>query len=478
MYCKFNISKSIFAFAILMVANVAGYAQKAWTLRECVDYALENNITVKQNELSSELADLAVVQNRYALLPSLNASANRNWNFGRTIDPFTNLFTTQQVQSDNISLNTNVTLFSGFQLRNTLKQSQLDYMAGLSDLQKIRNDISLNVISAYLQVLFAKEQLKVAAARVTQSTEQRDRIKRMVDAGTMVQGNLLDAESQLSNEELSNITAENQLANATLSLTQLLQLQSPEGFDVQEPDVPLPDVSVAALTPSQIYDIALKTLPEVKAADTRISSAEKGITIAKGGYYPRITAFGSVSSFYSSSSKKISGVDFNGYLPDGSITAGGDTVLSPSFSSRLEDNPYSDQFDNNLNRAIGLSLNIPIFNGLTTRIGVKRAKLNYENARYSAQQTRNQVYQSIQQAHTDALAARKRFDATERNLTAFQEAYQYAEKRFNAGLLNSLEFLTATNNLTRTKIELLQAKYDFIFRVKVLDFYAGNPLTF
>lgn len=478
MYSILKPGKAFFGIVILLFANAAAYAQKSWTLKECVEYALENNISVKQNEIRTGLSELAVVQNKYALLPTLNASANRNWNFGRTIDPFTNLFTTQQVQSDNISLNSSVTLFSGFQLRNTLKQSQLDYMAGLSDLQKIRNDISLNVISAYLQVLYAREQLKVAVARVTQSTEQRDRIQRMVAAGTMVQGNLLDAESQLSNEELSNITAENQLMNAKLSLTQLLQLPTPEGFDVQEPDVPLPDVAVAAMTPSQIFDIAMKNLPEIKAADTRIASAEKGITIAKGGYYPRITAFGSVSSFYSSSSKKISGVDFNGYQPDGSITAGGDTVLSPSFSSRLEDNPYRDQFDQNLNKAVGLSLNIPLFNGLSTRSGVKRAKLNYENARFAAQQTRNQVYQSIQQAHTDAIAARKRYDATMRNLSAFEEAFQYAEKRFNAGLLNSLEFLTATNNLTRTKIEVLQAKYDFIFRIKVLDFYAGNPLVF
>ncbi len=464
--------------SFLIAAGHPANAQKSWTLKECVDYALENNITVKRSEVSAKVSELSVMQNKYALLPSLNASGSRNWNFGRTIDPFTNLFTTQQVQSDNLSLNSNVTLFSGFQLVNTLKQSQLDYMAGLSDLQKIKNDISLNVISAYLQVLYAREQLKVANARVLQATEQRDRVKRMVDAGTMVQGNLLDAESQLSNEELSNITAENQLTNAKLSLTQLLQLPSPEGFDVQEPEVSLPDESVASMNPAQIYEIAQKTLPEVKAADTRISSAEKAITVAKGGFYPRITLFGSVSSFYSSSSKKVSGIDFDGFQPDGSITSAGDTVLSPAYTSRLEDNPYSDQFDQNLNKAVGLSLNIPLFNGMSSRTGVKRARLNFENAKFAAQQTRNQVYQSIQQAHTDALAAKKRYDATQKSVLAFDEAYQYAEKRFNAGLMNSLEFLTATNNLTRTKIELLQAKYDYIFRIKVLDFYAGNPLLF
>jgi len=458
--------------------NMEVYGQKTWTLNECVNYALDNNIAVKQNEITSELNSIVTFQNKMALLPNLNATVGRNYNFGRTIDPFTNQFTTQQVESDNWSLSSNVTLFNGFQLQNTLKQSQLNYLAGKSDLQKVKNDISLNVISAYLQVLYAKEQLNVATARVNQAQQQYDRVKRMVDGGLMVQGNLLDAASQLSNEELSNITAENQLINAKLTLTQLLQLESPDGFDVEDPAAQIPEATVLTLPPTQIFALSLKSLPEIKAADTRVLSAEKGVSIAKATYYPRLTLFGQLSSFYSSSSKKISGIDFAGFQPDGSITSGGDTILSPYFNTRIEDNPYGDQLDNNLNKAFGISLSVPLFNGFSSRSNVKRAKLNLENTKYTAQLTRNQVYQSIQQAHTDAAAAKKRYDATSKSLTAFEEAYQYSEKRFNAGLINSLEFLTANNNLTRTKVELLQSKYDYIFRLKVLDFYAGNPLTF
>lgn len=458
--------------------NADVYGQKIWTLRECVDYALENNITVKQNEINSELNEIVTLQNKLSLLPTLNASVGRNYNFGRTIDPFTNQFTTNQVESDNWSLSSNVTLFNGFSLQNTLKQSQLNFLAGKSDLQKIKNDISLNVITAYLQVLYAKEQLSVADGRVAQSQQQYDRVKRMVDGGLMVQGNLLDAASQLSNEELSKITAENQWITAKLTLTQLLQLESSDGFEVEDPAVQLPESSVTSLQPAQIFDLGVKSLPEIKAADIRVQSAEKGVSIAKATYYPRLSAFGQLSSFYSSSSKKISGIDYNGFVPNGSVTSGGDTVLSPDFTTRIEDNPYRNQLDDNYNKAFGLSLSIPIFNGLSSQSNVKRAKLNLENSRYAAQLTRNQVYQSIQQAYSDALAAKKRFDATTRSLSAFTEAFQYAEKRYNAGLINSLEFLTANNNLTRTKVELLQAKYDYIFRLKVLDFYAGNPLTF
>ncbi|MBK7964651.1 MAG: TolC family protein [Bacteroidetes bacterium] len=473
-----RIFPSVLALLLMVFTNVEVYGQKKWTLRECVDYALEHNITVKQNEINSELNEIITLQNKMSLLPNLNASVGRNYNFGRTIDPFTNQFTTQQVESDNWSLSSNVTLFNGFSLQNTLKQSQLNYLAGKSDLQKVKNDISLNVITSYLQVLYAKEQLNVADGRVAQAQQQLDRVRRMVDGGLMVQGNFLDATSQLANEELSKITAENQWMTAKLTLTQLLQLESPEGFEVEDPAVLVPETSVTDMQPAQIFALGEKALPEVKAADIRVQSAEKGVSIAKASYYPRLTAFGQLSSFYSSSSKKFVGGDFNGFFPNGSITSGGDTVLSPDFSTRIEDNPYRDQLDENYNKAFGLSLSIPIFNGLSSQSNVKRARLNLENSKYAAQQTRNVVYQSIQQAHTDAIAAKKRFDATNKSLSAFEEAYQYAEKRFNAGLINSLEFLTANNNLTRTKVELLQAKYDYIFRLKVLDFYAGNPLTF
>ena len=452
-------------------------AQRTWTLSECVDFALKNNISVRRTEINAGLAEVTQNQSRAALYPTLNASAGRNWSFGRNIDPFTNQFTTDQVESDNLSLNSGVTLFSGFQLTNTLKQSRLEYMAAKSDLQKIRNDISLNVVSAYLQLLYAGEQLKVAAARVEQSTLQRDRISKMVEAGTMVQGNLLDVETQLANEELARITAENQLMNARLTLTQLMQIPSPEGFVAADPGATVPDSAPLQMKPAQLYELSLGILPEVKAAEARVSGAEKALLVARGGLYPRLTAFGQVSSFYSSSNKRIVGLNYSGYGWSGDLTTGGDSVISPLFNRILETNPYNDQLDQNLRKAVGLSLSIPIFNGRSTSAGIQRARLNLENARLSASQTRNQLYQSIQQAHTDAQAAAKRLDAVSRSMNSFEKAFEYASKRLDAGLSNSLDYLNATTNLTRARIELLQAKYDYIFRLKVLDFYAGKPLS-
>jgi outer membrane protein len=435
----------------ILFAHGNAYGQKEWTLKECVDYAVQNNLSIKQQYLNTELSSIKQFQSKMALAPTLNGSAGSSYNWGRSLDPFSYQFTNEEVRSTNLSLNGNVTLFNGFQLQNSLKQSKLDYLASQSDLKKIQNDISLNVVSAYLQSLFGKEQLKVFANRVNESSKQRDRTRIFVEAGTMTRGNLLDAEAQLANEELNKVTAENEYATASLNLIQLLQLDSTPDFKIQDPKPELPPMEILSQSPEQIYQAALKHLPEVKSVEMKVASAEKGLAIANGELYPRLSMYGSYSTGFSSA------------------------TISPSTFERT---PYKDQLDNNLTKSLGISLSIPIFNGWSAQSNVSRSRINMMNATLSADITRQQVYKSIQQAYTDAKSAQKKYDATLKSSEALEEAYQYAEKRFNAGISSSLEFLTATNNLTKAKTELLQAKYDFIFKVKVLDFYAGNPLTF
>ncbi len=434
----------------LLFANGTAYGQKEWALKECVDYALQHNLNVKQSYLSTSQSANEVLRNKLALAPSISGNGSSSYNWGRSVDPFTYQFTNEEIRSVNLSLSGNASLFNGFELQNTLRQSKLDYLASQSDLKKIENDISLNVISNYLQVLFAKEQLKIYANRVDESTKQRDRTKLMFDAGTMTRGNILDAESQLATEELNKITAENQFASATLSLVQLLELDSTQDFQVQNPKVDITSAEILSQTPEAIYQKAMSHLPEIQSVDLKVNSAEKGLDIAKGGLYPRLSMNGSYSSGYSSASQNIKG----------------------------ERTPFGKQLDNNLARSLGLSLNIPIFNGWSAHTSITRAKIGVMNAQLNAQITRNQVYKSIQQAYVDAISAQKKFAATEKSTDALQEAYLYADKRFGAGLSSSLEFLTATNNLTKAKTDLLQSKYDYIFKLKILDFYAGNPLTF
>ena len=464
---------------LLLVHPINGFSQKQWTLQECVDYAVQHNLSVKQQYIATQSQENSVNQSMYSFFPTLNASGSGSFNWGRSVDPFSYTFTNAEIKSINPSLSSNVTIFNGFQLQNTLKQSKLNYLAGQNDLKKIQNDISLSVVSAYLQFLYTKEQLKLTQGRVNESQKQRDRVKSMSDAGAMTQGNLLDAESQLANEELNNITAENQNTIARLSLAQLLELDSIADFDIVTPSVEIPSSSILGATPDQVFQLALTHLPEIKSADFKEKSALTALNIARGSYMPLLTMFGSLSTGYSSTTRNLSGTpEFLGFFPNGYTTASGDIVLAPAFKADYVKTPISTQFDNNRTKALGVSLSIPIFNGMSARYRVSNAKLNLLSAQTSLQQSKNTVYKSVQQAVADANAAQKKYQALTKSVAALNEAYSYAEKRYNAGLTSSLEFLTATNNLTRGKVDLLQAKFDLIFKIKVLDFYAGNSLAF
>ncbi|MFN5346154.1 MAG: TolC family protein [Bacteroidota bacterium] len=474
------IYRSVQIMLVVILANpISGFSQKQWTLQECVDYAVQHNLTVKQQFIATVSQENTVNQSFYSFFPTLNASGSGSFNWGRSVDPFSYTFTNAEIKSINPSLSSSVTIFNGFQLQNTLKQSKLNFMAGQNDLKKIQNDISLSVVSAYLQYLYTKEQLKLTQGRVSESQKQRDRVKAMTDAGVMTQGNLLDSESQLANEELNNITAENQNTIARLSLTQLLELDSIADFDIVTPTVDIPTSSVMNSTADQLFQLAISHLPEIKSATFKEESALTSVSIARGSFMPRLTMFGSLSTGYSSTTRNLDGTpQYLGFFPTGYVTASGEDVLAPAFKTNYVKTPLSTQFDNNVTKAVGVSLSIPIFNGFSSRYRVSNAKLNLLSAETSLQQTKNTVFKSVQQAVADANAAQKKYQALSKSVTALNEAYMYAEKRYNAGLTSSLEFLTATNNLTRGKVELLQAKFDLIFKIKVLDFYAGNPLAF
>jgi outer membrane protein len=476
-----NVSyRSFYLLLLLLLLNpISGFSQKQWSLQECVDYAVQHNLSVKQQFIATVSQENAVNQSFYSFFPTLNASGSGSFNWGRSVDPFSYQFYNTEIKSINPSLSSNVTIFNGFQLQNTLRQSKLNFMAGQNDLKKIQNDISLSVVSAYLQFLYTKEQFKLTQSRVNESQRQRDRTKAMTDAGVMTQGNLLDAESQLANEELNNITAENQNTIARLSLAQLLELDSIANFDIVTPQVDIPTSSVLNSTADELFQLALSHLPEIKSATFKEESALTSVSIARGSYMPRLTMFGSLSTGYSSTARNANGEPlFLGYFPTGYVTTSGENVLAPVSITDYVKTPLSTQFDNNITKAVGVSLSIPIFNGFSSRYRVSNAKLNLLSAETSLQQSKNTVFKSVQQAVTDANAAQKKFQALTKSVTALNEAYMYAEKRYNAGLTSSLEFLTATNNLTRGKVELLQAKFDLIFKIKVLDFYAGNPLAF
>lgn len=447
---NYKAGKTLILISVFIFFCFNSNAQKSWTLQECIEYALVNNITIKQSEISREVSAINYTQSKGSFLPTLNGSTSYSYNFGRSVDPYTYNFTNQEIQSGNFTTNSNINLYSGLQLQNSLAQSKYEYMASNENLAKIKNDIALNVAAAYLQVLYSREALKAANERQESAMQTRDRTKIMVEAGSMAQGNLLDAEAALAAEELAVVNADNQLKSSLISLTQLLELKTTDGFLVVDPSVDLPDQSSLVLSPDEIFTTSLKVLPEFRASEWNLKSAEKSYRVSKGARAPRLNLFGSMTTGYSNYTRRITG----------------------------EKVSFSDQMDENFNKVMGVSLQIPILNGLSTESNIKRSRLNLENAKYTDQQTKNQLYKSIVQAHSDASAGLKRYAASEKAALSTAEAFTYAEKKYNVGMLSSIEFLNVRNNKSKAESDFLQAKYDLIFRIKVLDFYLGKPLTF
>jgi outer membrane protein len=448
-------------------------------LQQCVDYALAHNISIKQVELSMQSSKIGKDQSIANFFPSINGNAGQNYYFGRSIDPTTNQYTTNQVQSNNFSLSASMPIFDGLQLQNTLKQSNLNYMASQYDLKKIKNDISLNVVTFYLQVLYNQELVKTTEEEVNATKLQRDRTQRMFDVGALAKGSLLDMEAQLSTDEVRLVNAKSQLAQSLLSLTQLLELDTVKDFSIAQPVIDIPSNAAQENNVEAVYSTALKTQPDIKSSEYKVMGAQKGVSIAKGGRYPRLSVGGSVSSNYSSVQEDL--VDYI-YGAPRQIGYTIDTVpvysLYPEATPVLEKKSFGKQFDDNISQSVGFNLSVPVFNGWSTRSNIKRSKINLQQSQLNHESTKKSLYKSVQQAVLDADAAYNRYGANLKSVEALTEAKNYNEQKFNVGLISTYDFLLSKNNLAKSQADLLQAKYDYIFRLKVLDFYMGKPLAF
>src|SRR6476661_2527150 len=448
-----------------------------WTLQRAVDYALEHNLNVRQSQLTAESNKAVLTQSKAALLPTANLNGTQTWNTGR---------------SNNFSAQSQVVLFQGFQLRNTIRRNDLDYEASLSDIGKARNDLALNVASAYLQLLLSEELIRSNQSRVASSQAQVARTQILLKAGSVAESNLLDSQSQLASDELNVITATNQRDIARLNLVQLLNLDGAAAstFQVDVPSLPDPDAEAPlALNLEETFRSASATLPEIKAADLRVQSAQRSIDLARGGYYPRLVLSGSLVTGYSSSatSRVLTGDSTATFLPvfqydplNPSAPPRTTTfaVIGPKQpNAELLKTGFFTQLGDNVGRSVQLGLTVPILNGLQVRTNVQRAIINEKLSQARAEQVRLTLRQNIEQAFVDARAAQLQYAAAKRQVAALTLSQRNAEIRFNNGLLNGTDFNIAKNNLTAAESNRIQAKYSFIFRRKVLDFYQGKPLA-
>jgi outer membrane protein len=453
-----------------------GKTQKLWTLSECIQEALNNNIGVKQSELDIKIAAENVRQSKGALLPSLNANATNNYNFGQRIDPFTNEFASTRVRSNSFSLNTSVDLFNGFQNQRSIQQQHFNYEASKYRSERIKNDLALQVANTFLQILLNQELLQLAKNQRDLSIQQVQQRKVLVDAGSLTEGDLLTIESQLAQEELNVTNNENQLHLGVLRLKQLMLFDLNEEFLISFPNLEQITPNIENQPISLIYENALQQMPIIKDAEYQLKSSEKSIQIAKGQQSPSLLLGASYGTGYSGAREQIIGAVFAGQSQIGTTTTG-IPVVTDNYQSLTETVPFGDQLENNLNQTIGLSLIIPIFNGFSTRSTIARARLQNERASYQLEQTKIDLRNDIETAHADARIALKNYEANEKALTSMEKSFEYSQKRFENGLMTAVEFNTEKNNLFRTKSQLIQAKYDFVFKMKILDFFQGKPLS-
>jgi outer membrane protein len=465
---------------VFVLTICISFAQQPWTLQQCIDQALKNNIQIKQTSLNNDLNKVQVTQSYTNMLPSINGSASQNYFFGRSIDPYTNVYTNQQIRSNSFSLSGNMSLFEGLQMQNNLKASKLNYLSSQNDLKKIENDISLNVMNYFLQVLYNEELLNITKSQMDATGVERNRLKRMYELGSVNKGNYLDFESQFATDEVKYIQAQAQMDQSILLLTQLLELDTMKNFSIAKPEIMVPPYDTTQLKVDDIFQLALKTQPDVKSSEYKMLGSEKALSAAKGALYPRLYVGGTISTNLSTSNKDIVYTEQQPIKKEIGFTNAGDTVFSyvPDVRTSISNTPFENQFNDNLGKNVGFTLQVPIFNNWSSRSNIERSRINLEQSRLSNELTKKSLYKSVQQAVTDVMSSYKKFVAGQRSVDALEETYNYNQQRLNLGMINSYDYLISKNNLANAQANLLQAKYDYIFKIKVLDFYQGKPLSF
>ena len=429
---------------VAFLTSIATFSQKKWTLKECVDEALAKNITIQQNKLSLELQKKEVDIAKGNFLPNLNGSSSGRFGFGSFIDNVSN----QRISTDNFNasfdLNSNVTIFNGFRNTNTYKQAQLGVESSLLDLKKIENDISLLVVNGYLNVLFAKENLSAAKIQYEISKTQIEAAESRFNAGVIPKGDLLNTQSTAASDSQTVIANENNLDLALLNLSQLLQVPY-VGFDVASIDVGTPSANLFYKNSNYVYDKSVERLPEIERAKLDIENAAINIELAKGSFLPTVSVFGNMGSGFSHRFNEIFSNDY-----------------------------FFKQLNDNLGYSIGVSLNVPIFNRFQTKNRVAQSKIRKEVSETRLESEKLNLKQTIEQSFLDVRTALKTFEASRISLDAQEEAFKNAQERYNFGAMTQFDFDQVRTRLVNAEAALIRSKYDYVFKTKVLQFYAGD----
>ena len=450
------------------------------SLSQAVDIALLHNLTVKSYEVSLKNAELSYQQAKFNQLPSLGGNINQAASFGRSLNPFTNGFDSRNINFNNVGLNANVLIFNGGQLKNTVLQNEFALKATQQDLQSMRENIALQVVLSYLSILNAEDQLSIAKAQTEITKLQIDRTQKLVSAGTLAVSNVLDLKAQLANEESNVVSFQSSLDINKLTLQQLLNDSSIQAFDLQRIQVPVPSSKAYDVSVNEVYAKALEIQPLVRAADFRVQGAAKSVDVAKAFRLPTLSMSGSWSANQSNALRTIELLGTQ-TVNLGSVAIGGINYPVSTTQPKYGEGAtvgYFDQLNNTQNKVISLNLNIPIFAKYANRTRIMQAGLQKENAEIEAERARLTLRQNIEQAYVNMLNAANKYEASAQQVSALEESFRASESRFNAGTIDFVSYNLQKTNLDKARLGLIQVKYDYVFRTKILDFYQGKSLTF
>ena len=481
------------SFLLLITISLSTSAQTPaqWDLKTCVEYAIQHNISVQQADIQSRLAKLQADLAKSNQLPTINGSSGMGLRLGRSIDPTTNGFTNTQFLYNNFGLNGGVQIFNAGKLKNNADAANLSWQASEADKQNTSNDISLSVATYYLQVLSAIEQSEIAKIQISQTKEQLSATKKRVDVGLLPELNLLELETQLANDSSTYISANANVEQSKMSLKALLNLDASLPFDIiAQPVDKIKLQSFADLQPDYVYTVAAQNLPSVKAADFRVKAAEKNKLVAKASFYPTLSFGYNLSSNFSNVFNYVSGYNLTGVstpnasTPFVTVNSAKYFIQSPIFTPTTTQrnwgniwNGWSNQVNNNFGQSFGLQMSIPIFNGNQSKIAYQQAKLNFRNASLQQENTNLKLKQDIYTAYNNAVIAFNKLVANQKAMTSAEKTYQFATKRYDLGLLGTIELLNNQNNYLKAKVNFKAAQYEYVFRIKLLEFYKGESLS-
>lgn len=472
----YSMKRKYLLVALLVAAAIFAKGQTTTlTLKDCIETALKNNIDVRQREILMNNAGINYKQAKNNMLPTLNSQYNYGIYNGRSIDPFTNGYIDQQLKSSDMSVQANLPLFSGFQLRNTIKQNELAFAGAKMEWQQKKDELTLQVILAYLQVLSNQDAITLAKQQAEVSKQQVDRLQLVADEGATPPGNLSDLKGQYAGDQLAVVNAENSYQNSVVDLSQLMNVPYNDQLLFDRTGL-IEEIQPFEKSIEEIYTLSTQKLAAVKAADLRINSSAVSIKVAKAALYPNVGLFGGASTNFSSAAalnKLLSSTD----VPNGDyVTVNGANVPVMTKQNTFSSTPisYGSQFKNNISTFFGVGVRIPIFNAFKNRANIKLAQNDEKNYRLIAENVKLQLRQGIEQAFVNINAVYRRYQALRAQADAYDESFRIASLRFEDGVINSPEYLIAKNNLDRVRANIIIAQYEYLLRKKILDFYMGE----